>query len=44
VEAIQEWGVVKGTLMGAKRISRCHPWGTSGYDPVPKKSDRGKVN
>ncbi len=37
IEAIQEWGVLKGSVMGAKRISKCHPWGTSGYDPVPKK-------
>jgi uncharacterized protein len=44
VEAIQEWGVIKGIAMGAKRISRCHPWGTSGYDPVPKKSDRNKID
>jgi len=37
IEAILEWGAFKGLWLGAKRIGRCHPWGTSGYDPVPKK-------
>ncbi len=37
VEAIQIWGPWKGTWMGLKRLSKCHPWGTHGYDPVPKK-------
>ncbi len=35
--AIMEWGVIKGTWLGLKRIFRCHPWGGSGYDPVPKR-------
>jgi uncharacterized protein len=34
-EAIKKHGVLKGILLGAKRISKCHPWGGSGYDPVP---------
>lgn len=37
IEAINEWGPAKGSWLGLKRISRCHPWGTHGYDPVPKK-------
>ncbi len=35
VEAIQKYGAIKGTVLAAKRIGRCHPWGGSGYDPVP---------
>ena len=37
VEAIEEWGVVKGSWLAVKRIGKCHPWGPWGYDPVPKK-------
>jgi hypothetical protein len=37
IEAIKEWGPLKGGWMGIKRISSCHPWGGSGDDPVPKK-------
>ena len=35
IEAIRKYGVLKGCWLAAKRISRCHPWGGSGYDPVP---------
>ncbi|MBL7942002.1 MAG: membrane protein insertion efficiency factor YidD [Flavobacteriales bacterium] len=38
IEAMEEWGPWKGMWMGMKRIMKCHPWGTKGYDPVPRKS------
>ncbi|MCH2215732.1 MAG: membrane protein insertion efficiency factor YidD [Flavobacteriales bacterium] len=40
IQAIKEWGAFKGTWLGMKRFSRCHPWGTHGYDPVPKKENK----
>lgn len=36
IQAIEEWGILKGIILGIKRISKCHPWGTHGLDPVPK--------
>lgn len=36
IDAIKEWGVIKGIWLGTKRIGRCHPWGGFGSDPVPK--------
>ena len=36
VQAFKQHGPVKGGQLAANRIARCHPWGTSGYDPVPK--------
>ncbi|MEM9990326.1 MAG: membrane protein insertion efficiency factor YidD [Bacteroidota bacterium] len=38
--AIKVWGVLKGSWLGLKRISRCHPWGGCGYDPVPKRGSK----
>lgn len=37
IEAIKEYGSIKGSYLGIKRIIRCNPFGSSGYDPVPKK-------
>lgn len=41
IEALEEHGLVRGTTLAARRISRCHPWGGSGFDPVPGKDDDG---
>lgn len=35
IEALRKHGPVKGLWLAVKRILRCHPWGGSGYDPLP---------
>ncbi|MCX6208898.1 MAG: membrane protein insertion efficiency factor YidD [Bacteroidetes bacterium] len=35
IEAFKKYGLFKGFYLTIKRISKCHPWGGSGYDPVP---------
>ncbi len=37
IEALKMHGLAKGGWLAIKRIFSCHPWGKSGYDPVPKK-------
>ena len=34
-EALRKYGAIKGGWLTLKRLGRCHPWGGSGYDPVP---------
>lgn len=39
VEALQKHGLFRGGRLAIKRIFSCHPWGRSGYDPVPDNED-----
>jgi putative membrane protein insertion efficiency factor len=36
LDAFEVHGAVRGTLLTARRLSRCHPWGGHGWDPVPE--------
>ena len=43
IEAVKEWGPLRGLWLGVKRLSSCHPWGTHGHDPIPKKKDENSA-
>ncbi|MAP99258.1 MAG: membrane protein insertion efficiency factor YidD [Flavobacteriaceae bacterium] len=40
IESLEKHGLFFGSYLMVKRILSCHPWGKSGYDPVPKKFKR----
>ncbi len=42
IEALKKHGILKGFWLSGKRLSKCHPWGTHGYDPVPEKKIKVK--
>jgi len=37
IDAVLEWGPLKGYWLGIRRIVRCQPWGGHGHDPIPRK-------
>ena len=41
LEAIRLHGALRGSLMAARRVGRCHPWHAGGVDPVPPVRPRG---
>ena len=35
IQSLKKYGLIKGVSLSIKRILNCHPWGGSGYDPIP---------
>jgi putative membrane protein insertion efficiency factor len=42
IEAVRQFGAVKGSLLAVKRILRCHPFGSSGFDPPSLRASKDK--
>ena len=40
LKSLQQFGFIKGLNLSLKRILKCHPWGSHGYDPVPGKLEK----
>ena len=40
MDSLKEYGLIKGTFLSIKRIVKCHPWGSHGYDPIPTKMEK----
>jgi len=42
MESLKTYGLIKGAFLTVKRIGKCHPWGSHGYDPIPTKMENNK--
>ncbi|MBQ9468888.1 MAG: membrane protein insertion efficiency factor YidD [Clostridia bacterium] len=42
LEALEEWGIVRGLLLSAWRVLRCNPFSKGGFDPVPQNKKKRK--
>ncbi|WP_101525939.1 membrane protein insertion efficiency factor YidD [Nocardioides houyundeii] len=38
LDAVREYGSIKGSWLAVRRLVRCHPWSPGGYDPVPPRT------
>jgi len=38
LQAVTEYGAIRGSWLAARRLLRCHPWAAGGYDPVPSRT------
>ena len=43
-EALSRYGAFRGGWIAVRRLARCHPWGGSGYDPVPDQTTSSEAN
>ena len=38
LDAVREYGSLKGSWLAVRRLARCHPWAAGGYDPIPPRT------